>query len=118
MPRKPFEPVQLPPEKPDRCFDCPLLGIIRDEERVKQKSKKTHVCIGTRGALTKRGIKVRASAKDVNHPWHRPCDGVWGRWMTLPGRKIGILKDYMARYREPFIQQLEMKIDFNWDKRK
>ena len=117
MPRQPFEQVKLPPEKPDRCYDCPLLGIIPDEERDKKNSKKTHVCIGTHVALTRRGIKVRASEKDVNHPWHRPCDGVWARWMTLPGQRIGILKTHMARYREPFIQSLEMKIDFNWNRK-
>lgn len=118
MPRQPFEQVRLPSEKPDRCFDCPLLGIIPEAERYKKNSKKTHVCIGTRGALTRRGIKIRASEKDANHPLHRPCDNVWSRWMTLPGHKLGILRDYMAKYREPFIQQLEMVIDFDWDKRK
>ena len=69
--------------KPDRCVDCPLLRVIPKEAllRKPKNSKKSHLCMGTMNTLTKRGIAVRASAKDVRHPWHRPCDAYWDAWI-------------------------------------
>ena len=46
MPKRLSVMVKLPEEQPDRCLDCPLLGVIPIEKR-KHGSKKTHVCLGT-----------------------------------------------------------------------
>ena len=35
MPRQAIVPMKLPPEQPDRCELCPLVGIIPDDERRK-----------------------------------------------------------------------------------
>lgn len=113
MPKKIYTRVQLPADKPDRCWDCPLLGVIPRDERP-AGSKLTHVCLGSRGALSGRGVKVRASEKDSHHPWRRPCDDKWAVWQTFPGRKLGIDTRWLARYREPFVQSLEMEINYNW----
>ena len=35
MPKTYYTPRKLPPEQPDRCELCPLVGIIPDDERRK-----------------------------------------------------------------------------------
>ena len=55
-------------------------------------------------ALTGRGVQVRASNRDTNHPWHRPCDNRWAAWMTLPGRKLGISNVSYIQCRIPYEQ--------------
>ena len=53
MPKRIFVKVKLPPQQPDRCLDCPLLGLIPEEER-KHNSKKTYVCMKMAKALAGR----------------------------------------------------------------
>ena len=33
MPKRNFIPVQLAPEQYDKCVDCPLIGLIPENER-------------------------------------------------------------------------------------
>ena len=89
MPKRNIVQIKLPAEKPDCCATCPLVGLVPKHMR-QHRSKETHVCLGTMEALTGRGVQVRASNRDSNHPLRRPCDNRWAAWMTLPGRKLGI----------------------------
>lgn len=112
MPKKTITPIQLPQEQPDNCASCPLCGIIPKGMR-KPKSKETHVCIGTMEALSGRGIQVRASKKDIRHPWHRPCDTRWASWMQLPHRTLGVATLSYNTFRIPYEQGLQMQIKFH-----
>lgn len=112
MPKRCFYSVVLPMVQPDCCAECPLLGLIPKGERLKG-SKETHVCLGTYEALSGRGTKVRASGRDGNHPWRRPCDKKWGLWTTLPGRVFGYRSEYYLRYRLPVEQGRQMVIKFH-----
>ena len=94
-------PIQLPPEQPDCCFDCP------------KGSKETHVCLATWEALTGRGIKVRASERDSHHPLRRPCDNKWEAWMKLPERCFLLQDIVYLHYRIPFENGLQFKIKFH-----
>ena len=87
MPKRNIVQIKLPAEKPDCCATCPLVGLVPKHLR-QHRSKETHVCLGTMEALTGRGIQVRASGRDSNHPLRRPCDNRWEAWMTLPGLKL------------------------------
>ena len=113
MPAKPFKDVKLPPEQPDCCNDCPLLGLIPQHER-KFGSQETLVCLGTRHALNARICRSRASDHDTKHPLHRPCDEDWERWHEdpyfgqLPVRKIDI-----SRYRDPWERSQQLPIIFH-----
>ena len=60
MPKRNIVQLTLPPEKPDCCATCPLVGLVPKHLR-QHRSKETHVCLGTMEALTGRGIQVRAS---------------------------------------------------------
>lgn len=112
MPRKLNYMVGLPMEQPDCCAECPLVGVIPKEQRPKG-SKETHVCLGTHEALSGRGIKVRASRRDVHHPLRRPCDARWRMWVTLPGRQYALKKEYYQIYRLPYEQGMQMVIKFH-----
>lgn len=113
MPAKPFKDVKLPPEQPDCCNDCPLLGLIPQHER-KFGSQETLVCLGTRHALNARICRSRASDHDTKHPLHRPCDEDWDRWHEdpyfgqLPVRKIDL-----SRYRDPWERSQQLPIIFH-----
>ena len=113
MPRRNITLIQLPPEQPDCCAECPLLGLIPKTIARPKHSKETHVCIGTMDALTQRGTKVRASTKDVNHPWKRPCDSRWNAWMALPGRKLGVGIQVYNECRIPYECTLQLQIKFH-----
>lgn len=107
-------PIQLPPEQPDCCFDCPLCGLIPKDQPDKPKgSKETHVCLATWEALTGRGIKVRASGRDSHHPLKRPCDTKWEAWMKLPERCYLLPDVVYLHYRLPFENGLQFKIKFH-----
>ena len=112
MPKQLFTKVQLPLEQPSCCAACPLLGLIPQSERPKG-SKETHVCLGTMEALTGRGVSVRASNRDTNHPLRRPCDNRWEAWMTMPGRKIGISNVSYIQCRIPYEQGQQLQIKFH-----
>lgn len=106
--------MQLPPEQPDCCLECPLCGLIPKDHPDRPKgSKETHVCLGTWEALTGRGIKVRASRRDSHHPLHRPCDTKWEAWMRLPERCFMLKDEAYLHYRLPFEDGLQFKIKFH-----
>ena len=108
-----IQKVQLPPQQPDRCIDCPLLGLVPKYVARPKNSKETHVCIGTREALTQRSTKISASGKDKNHPLRRPCDGVWETWMTLPRRILLVNRETYRECRIPYESTLQMQIKFH-----
>ena len=113
MPKRNIVQIQLPPEQPDCCAECPLLGLVPKYVARPKNSKETHVCCGTMDALTQRGTKVRASQRDTNHPWHRPCDSRWHSWMQLPQRKLGISIQTFNDCRIPYECTLQLRIKFH-----
>ena len=113
MPKRNIIQVQLPPEQPDCCAMCPLLGLVPKYVARPKNTKETHVCIGTMEALTQRGTKIRASQRDSHHPLHRPCDYRWAMWMTLPQRKLGLNYDTYRECRIPYEATLQLQIKFH-----
>lgn len=114
--RKPKDrtPIKLPPEQPDCCFECPLVGLIPKGYKDRPKgSKETHVCLGTNEALSGRGIRVRASQRDSHHPLRRPCDNRWEAWMKAPERCFVIPDMVYLHFRLPFEDSLQFKIKFH-----
>lgn len=116
MPKKLFIQIQLAAEQYDRCADCPLCGLIPESERKEGKRMK-YVCLGvlypSLQALSSRGIWVRASKRDTKHPLHRPCDTRWAAWMTLKNRQFALRADVFTKYRLPFEQNLQPRINFD-----
>lgn len=112
MPKKLFVMVKLPPAQPDRCLDCPLLGLIPEEER-KHNSKKTHVCIRLMKALARRKVKIRASDETRTKKLIRPCDKIFAAWLELPKREIGVPVASYNRYRVPLESLQQLTIDFD-----
>ena len=113
MPKRNIVQIQLPPEQPDCCAECPLLGLVPKYVARPKNSKETHVCCGTMEAITQRGSKVRASQRGSNHPLRRPCDNRWAAWMTLPGRKLGISNVSYIQCRIPYEQGQQLQIKFH-----
>lgn len=113
MPKRNIVMIQLPPEQPDCCTDCPLLGLVPKYVARPKNSKETHVCIGTMEALTQRGSRIKASQRDANHPLHRPCDLRWRAWMTLPLRRLGVNVDTYRECRIPYEATLQLQIKFH-----
>jgi len=103
--------VKLPPEQPDRCRDCPLLGLVPISKR-KKGSHKTYVCIATMKALSSRGIDISASARDDHHPLKRPCDDRWASFMLAPNMKLQVNSQAYLDCRIPYEQKQQYKIDF------
>lgn len=124
MPKKVFTPRQLPPEQPDSCERCPLVGIIPKEER-RSGVRERYYCLGIYGPefdengnpvidengcqrigfprIKTKGIRNSAKSwKAKGHLLHRPCDNIWDAWMTLPGRLFGIPTDTYTKYRIPY----------------
>lgn len=113
MPKRNFIEVQLAPEQYDRCADCPFCGLIPENERKEGKRKK-YVCLGVPlTALTSKGIWVRKSKRDPKHKLHRPCDTRWDGWMTLKNRVFRLSNIYYVKYRLPYEQTIQMKINFD-----
>ena len=131
MPKTYYTPRKLPPEQPDRCELCPLVGIIPDDER-RKGVRERYYCLGIFDALTddnghpvldeqgqqrlsfprlkSKGITVSAKkVKEGGHLWHRPCDLLWQAWMTLPGRLFGMPTDTYTKYRLPYEMELQVK---------
>ena len=103
--------ITLPAEKPDCCAACPLVGII-PKSMVPRGSFETRCCLGTHDAMTERFIRVKASARDKNHPLKRPCDDRWHAWMQLPRRKIGISTIAYLQCRIPYENSLQLSFNF------
>lgn len=114
MPKKYYIPIQLPPEQPDRCELCPLIGKIPTEERQKGV-RQGYCCLGIFGpdghpVLKSKGIKSSAAAwKAMGRKLHRPCDHLWPVWMTLPRRRFGISTDAYLTRRRPYEMERERK---------
>ena len=81
MPKIIFIDINLREDEPDRCLDCPLLGLIPKDEREFGRQQ-SHVCLGTRESLSERMIKARRTDKDDKHKLDRPCTraGLWQVW--------------------------------------
>ena len=113
MPKRNIIQIQLPAEQPDCCAECPLLGLVPNYVSRPKNSKETHVCLGTMEAITQRGSRVRASSRDTNHPWKRPCDNRWRAWLQLPNRKLGISIQTYNDCRIPYENTLQLQIKFH-----
>ena len=131
MPKQYYMARKLPPQQPDRCEQCPLLGLIPPDER-RSGLRERYYCLGVydtqrdeSGApltdesgksqfafprLKTKGVSVSAKAvKSGGHVLHRPCDYIWNAWMTLPGRLYGMPTDVYLRYRMPYEHEQQVK---------
>lgn len=96
--------------QPDSCVECPLLGKIPPSEC---QGKWTHVCCATGDAMTRVGIRVKASEKDAKHPWHRSCDGIWEQWWQANIHHVFTIPlDRFIAWRQPYEHSLGLKINF------
>lgn len=112
MPRKNIIRIKLPPEQPDTCASCPLLGLIPKELR-QNGVRQSFACLGTMDALTSKGIHSSAAAyKQMGRKWHRPCDAKWDAWMQLPGREFGISYQAYLQSRLPYEQKQQLIFHF------
>lgn len=112
MPKRNFIPTQLSPVQYNRCIDCPLCGLIPENERKEGKRKK-YLCIGRMKPLTSKGVWLKASNRDAKHPLHRPCDDVWQAWMTFKHREFAMGYQVYIKYRLPLEQTVQLRIDFD-----
>ena len=117
MPKRNFIKVKIAPVQPDRCMDCPLLGIVPKHQRPKG-SLETYVCIPTRHAMTSRLIKSRVSEADAKHPRHRFCEKMWDAWAKLPNREFMMPVRAYIEERLPLEASLQLPIIFHNDRRK
>lgn len=109
-----IQKVVLPPMKPDRCVDCPLLGLVPKGVEKPKYSKKTYLCIGVAKAMSEQKTCLRESEKnDPKHPLERPCDNHWDRWMTYPRRILKVNKALYRDSRDPYMANLYPTIDFD-----
>ena len=82
MPKAIFTPIQLPPEQPDKCSRCPLLGL-RPKEELTKGQRQAYCCLGVFTPdgfppLTSKGVERSASAyRKQKRLLHRPCDDQW-----------------------------------------
>jgi len=112
MPSRNFIKVKIPPVQPDRCLDCPLLGVIPKELR-KKGSQQTYVCLGTYDAMSARFIRSRVSEADKNHVRHRWCENYWNAWVQLPEQKFSISTKAYNTFRKPYEEQMMFTIKFH-----
>ena len=118
MPKAIFTPIQLPPEQPDRCSRCPLLGK-RPQSELTKGQRQAYCCLGVfthEGfpPLTSKGVERSAAAyRKQKRLLHRPCDNRWAAWMTLPGRKLGISNVSYIQCRIPYEQGQQLQIKFH-----
>jgi hypothetical protein len=131
MPKNIYTPRKLPPEQPDCCGRCPLVGIIPPDER-RTGVRERYYCLGIYGPefdendepildengqqrvgfprIKSKGINNSAKAwKAKGHLLHRPCDNMWDAWMTLPGKLMGIPTDVYKKYRLPYEHEQMVK---------
>ncbi len=114
MPRHIYTPIQLPPQQPDKCSKCPLLGK-RPPSELKQGERQAYCCLGVYTPegfppLTSKGIESSAEAyKKSQRKLHRPCDDQWEVWLTLPNRKFPITMEAWRERRRPYELEMELK---------
>ena len=103
------------PQPPDRCADCPLIGIIPEEHRQKGV-RQSYCCLGTypHEALKSKGITVRVSEKKerTGHIHHRPCEDKWDVWWTNPGHCVTISKESYRFCRLPYESRQQLAFHF------
>lgn len=108
-----YQKVKLPAVKPDRCVDCPLLGLVPAGVARPRYSKKSHLCIGTAVAMSKAKTEIRASeSNDPKHPLERPCDEHWERWMAYPRQILRVNKALYRDSRDPYMLDRYPEINF------
>ena len=121
MPKIIFIDIPLREDEPDRCMDCPLLGLIPERER-QYCSQQSHVCLGTRESLSERMIRARQSEKKNGRKLDRPCSrmNLWQVWQEKE-EKPGIMTvrtvDYNL-YRLGYVKSGQMPIKFRKPKEK
>ncbi len=114
MPRNIFTQIQLPPEQPDRCSKCPLLGK-RPAYELKRGERQAYCCLGVFtpegfAPITSKGIENSAAAyKKSQRKLHRPCDSRWDVWLSLPGRRLPITNEAWRERRYPYELEMEQK---------
>lgn len=121
MPKIIFTDIPLREDEPDRCMDCPLLGLIPERER-QYGSQQSHVCLGTRESLSERMIRARQSEKKNGRKLDRPCSrmNLWLVWQEKdekPGVMTVRTADYNL-YRLGYVQSGQMPIKFRKPKEK
>ena len=112
MPKHNFIKVQIPEQQPDRCLDCPLLGLV-PKYLLPKGSLETYVCLGTQNAMTARYVRSRVSEADKKHPRHRWCETRWPAWALLPNRMFAISNKVYIETRVPFEAQMQLPIKFH-----
>lgn len=114
MPKAIFTQIQLPPEQPDKCQRCPLLGL-RPKDELEKGKRESYCCLGYFAdggfpPLTSKGIHSSAQAyKRMGRRLHRPCDDLWETWMTLDGHKLSITNEAWRERRRPYELEQEKK---------
>ena len=118
MPRALFTPIQLPPEQPDKCSRCPLLGL-RPKEELTKGQRQAYCCLGVFtpdgfSPLTSKGIKVSVSGKreKTGHIHHRPCEDRWETWWEQPGHMVTISKESYRFCRLPYESRQQLAFNF------
>ena len=92
MPKAKFIEVQLAPERYDRCKDCPLCGLVPENDR---KGDYKYVCLCTFNGMTQDEISE-------SNPNNQYCANRWDVLMKLPKRKYRLRQEFYAKYRVPF----------------
>ena len=114
MPIRPFYSQPVPPKKPDRCKDCPFLGIVPQAKR-KKGSKLTMLCMATMKAISHESISIsEEERRGTKHPHNRPCDGKYHVWLEYPRGIFPLSKQVYRDCRVPYEQGTiaEYEIDF------
>lgn len=117
MPKRNFVKVKLPALQPDRCLDCPLLGLV-PKAVLPKGSLETYVCIGTFDAMTARYAKSRVSEADKKHPRHRWCEKYWPAWMQLPNMEFPVSCKAYNELRLPFDRQLQLQLPIRFNSKR
>ena len=97
MPKQNFIKVQLASERYERCQDCPLCGLIPENQRQIEGIK--YCCLGTMESL--RPADFEGMSK------HRHCDERWRMWMELPKREFWMRQEHYTQFRLPYEQTLK-----------
>ena len=113
MPKRNFVMQLLPIERPDRCTDCPLLGVVPKSVARPKGSKETMLCLGTMEAMSRPWSRKRESECDSHHPMHHYCEQKWHAWVGLPRREFPIPVQFYNECRVPYEQSLQLTIKFH-----
>ena len=112
MPRKNFIRIRIPALQPDRCIDCPLLGLV-PKRQLPKGSLETFVCMPTRNAMTARLTRSKVSEADKKHPRHRYCERLWPAWATLSNGVYNLSYRVYLEERLPLEESMQLPIKFH-----